>query len=424
MVLNVVGEETAADSGQSMVVRRAGLRKVLLITLIGRDFYLPDYLREHTDDLTVFAYQHSRTFLGGPPITSEHYLGGILRGRSALPTHFKSVILGLHRLNRAFLQMSVQVLIIWYVLKSRKHYDLCIASNTVDTIASFALKGLGAVGKVISVTQDHIDFPTAVGVSALSDTIFRHLDRLSQNHSDCVWYLSRGLLQTKLSYKFARNPRIPRIILSQPIDPTRAQRRSLNTAKRHLAVYAGRIDESSGLKLVMDALAGIVHSVPDARIKIFSVGSKEDVKQLLSHVRKLNLIGNIDFRGFVESRDRMLDEMAECAFGIAPQPPTRFMNKQPNAGKVKDYLSCGLPVLATEETSLSHEVAEAEAGLVVPYGLDELKRGLYVLMTDEERLALYSRNAAELAKGYDYTRVFEAVFAESIGRMKVRGHGE
>jgi glycosyltransferase involved in cell wall biosynthesis len=100
------------------------------------------------------------------------------------------------------------------------------------------------------------------------------------------------------------------------------------------------------------------------------------------------------------------DYLRCCSFAVAPYEPGTI-SQYTDPGKVKNYLSCGLPVVLTKVPLIWKEIVDNKAGLAVRYNKEELQLAMMRLMTDKKLVLQYRDNAYLLGKRYRWDKIFK-----------------
>jgi glycosyltransferase involved in cell wall biosynthesis len=79
--------------------------------------------------------------------------------------------------------------------------------------------------------------------------------------------------------------------------------------------------------------------------------------------------------------------------------------------KVVEYLSAGLPVIASEGTESARIVTEFQCGSIVTYGnSDQLKEAVIDLLKDSQRLKVFAENAVKGGKQFSWEQLMDIQF--------------
>jgi len=180
-------------------------------------------------------------------------------------------------------------------------------------------------------------------------------------------------------------------------------------------VFFGHLIEAKGIGLVIRAFPDILREVPDCRLIVIGTGDLEEEMKKLVH--ELNVDKKVDFLGFVPEYKDALDIVSECTVGLAPYKPlANTITEFAEPFKIKEYLSCGLPVIMTGVPEISKEVKENGAGIVIDYDQKELVNAAVLLLKNKETYLNYKKNVYNFIYKYDWNVIFEGALIKTIGR--------
>jgi glycosyltransferase involved in cell wall biosynthesis len=117
----------------------------------------------------------------------------------------------------------------------------------------------------------------------------------------------------------------------------------LRRAGQHLIGYAGRMGSQDGLLEAIETL-GILRGRRSDWHAIFA-GDGEMLPHARDRAKALGIADVVDFAGFVESRERLVDLLASCDVCISPEPKNP-LNDQSTLIKVAEYMAVGKPIVA------------------------------------------------------------------------------
>jgi len=192
--------------------------------------------------------------------------------------------------------------------------------------------------------------------------------------------------------------------------PPRGEFKRLNDIPENspLVSYVGRLDRTKGLSLLVTAFAGVLQHISEARLALIGrdYGSEAGLRGL---AQDLKIENRILFTGFVSKDDKRRAYVDSDAV-VTPSYngfPRTFLE----AG------ACGTPILTTRNGDWLDWI-DGQAGLVVDYSAEELKRGILTLVRDKplrQRLRIQARRTVE--QRFDWgivSRQFEDLYAHVV----------
>ncbi len=168
--------------------------------------------------------------------------------------------------------------------------------------------------------------------------------------------------------------------------------------------FIGVIKKSQGLGDVFKNAQSIIKAYPNARFEIVGSGPDEDYFKEIAAKSPLPTT----FYGYLEG-ESFNNVLKKCTIGIATYlPDSSNVSHFGDPGKVKRYLSLGLPVVMTDIFEFSKEIDENKAGVIIKSGSSsELVNAIKKIMSDYNS---YSANALKLAKKYYYKKIYPEMF--------------
>ena len=292
---------------------------------------------------------------------------------------------------------------VYRVLKSDQKYDLFVGSNNLNASAGVVLKKLGKVKKVIYFAPDFVPVRFS---NSLLNWIYHQLDFFCVKYSDISWNSSSPMKVDPIMVAREKLglPKKYRSKQTQLPDGTdNYQALPFKQINRWQMGFVGHLRPGMGLEVLFEAMKKLKKSHPQIQLIVIGSGPIEkDLKQL---ILQNNL--NIKMLGFMGNLKNVYRILKKCAIGLAPyQPGTISQFSDP--GKIKNYLSVGLPVIVTDVVKISRELKTNKCGMVVKYDSRQLSQTIIKLMTDQKKLVTYRKNTQILAQKYSWSNIFTA----------------
>jgi glycosyltransferase involved in cell wall biosynthesis len=168
-------------------------------------------------------------------------------------------------------------------------------------------------------------------------------------------------------------------IFHLPLAPNARQRR---------IVFAGRVDESKGIREFLLSIAGL----PPGNWSALVAGNGPCLAEAKSLAAELGLGDKITFAGWLDDHALAQTIASACALVISTRVPESF-------GLVGlEALACGTPVVAFDAGGISEWLADGQTGFRVPWGdVKALTRRLAQLLDDPELVETLGRQGRERA---------------------------
>ena len=291
---------------------------------------------------------------------------------------------------------------LWFVLKSKKRYDLYIGIDNLNALLALFLKKIGIVHKVVFYVGDYSEQRFKF---VLLNLLYNLMTMLCAKHADIIWSIS-SRASRKLEEQGANKEHtfvVPNGVNFKKI-PKCEQRKS-DSVKR--LIFVGHLTQTKGVADVLKEFPDIIQRFKD--VKLFVVGSGPYETQLKGLVQSLNLQNYVEFLGYMD-HDEVLKLLPKFDIGLAPYTNYDDYVKFCDPVKVKEYLACGCAVIISNIPEIALEISREHAGLVYATN-DELKNSILSLLKDDNALNDFRRNALELSKKYDWTSIFDRAFS-------------
>lgn len=197
-------------------------------------------------------------------------------------------------------------------------------------------------------------------------------------------------------FTVANTPDVARLIkISEELAPRReALREKLGIAGRRAVLFAGRMLEEKGLKVLFDAYAMAAGQGGDLALVLAGDGTRRRAYEKRAADEGLP---GVKFLGFVQP-DELGEIYAACDVFVLPSLA------EPWGVVVNEAMAAGLPVIVSDQVGASADlVAEGKNGYVVPAGdAATLSAKILDVLGDEKRRIAMGRRSREIIKGWDY----------------------
>lgn len=238
----------------------------------------------------------------------------------------------------------------------KNRYDILFAVDWFEGVMLLVYRSIFARrAKVIFYSYDYYFFSRRCS----SRFLINKIDEWVARHADEVWVVNNAI----------RVERERRGIYSKSVKTVplgivgKLARHEVNNDNRHF-LFVGNMKPGHNLPLLVDAFLSIAQE--DSRFCLTIVGKGNLEGELRERMAGTRMNKHVRLRGFVPEKE-ILAEISSgiYAAGIAlyeDMPETRAVDP----GKVKDYLSWGLPVITTPFNPISREISARDIGYIVP----------------------------------------------------------
>ncbi len=301
------------------------------------------------------------------------------------------------------------ILTIAWCVTARQRWDVIVACDNLNAFSALILKRLRVARHIVYYT---IDFVPKRFDNHIVNEVYHWLDKLAVRHADLTWNVSDRIAEGRESVRGLQRSKYPRQV-TVPIGGwfQRLPRRPFDEIEQHSIVYSGGLLPHQGVSLVIDSIPAILESLPDFRMYITGMGPLEE--DLKARTSELGIEECVHFLGYLESHEELHELLCRCAAGVAMySADLDIWSKYAEPAKIKRYLSAGLPVFTTSVTYIAPQLAEREAGVVLPYDSTRLAAAVVALLSDEPRLRRLRQNALAFGSEFDWPAIFSRALSD------------
>lgn len=296
-----------------------------------------------------------------------------------------------------------------YSFQDKTKFDYFIGLEAVNTLAGLFLRKIGKVKNVIYYVSDYS--PVRYG-KTFFNSLYVYLDRFCVRNADFTWDVSPAMQKARINAGLSPNKRyrvlhVPNALFPSQIGTIPVSKRILDSL-----VFMGTLDDINGIDLAIECLKDVMKKKPKVKLHIIG-GGEHNLARLKKLVKKLGLEDSVIFYGFIPKLEDMAKIIRSCSIGIAPY--RAFWRSERwfgDAGKIRNYLAAGLPVVTTHVPPLGKEIVEKGAGIMAKDTTQDFSRAILKLMTDSNFYAKLAKNAKKLSKNNVWENVYANVFKE------------
>lgn len=310
-----------------------------------------------------------------------------------------------------FLYLKDAFYTFWWVLIFPKKIDLYIGSDNFSAFIGIILKRLGKVEDVVLYTIDYL--PQRFS-NPLLNALYHFFDRQCLKYCKIIWNVSDKIsLAREEVAGLNRDDYAEQITVPLGIWYKRIPKLSINDKSKYQLVFLGHLLEKQGLDLVIDSLTKISTKIPEIKLLVIGTGSYE--KHLKAKVHKKRLEKYVQFTGYIEDHMEIESLLAKSTLAVAmykPDPSSFTYNADP--GKIKNYLSAGLPVILTDVPPIAKDLESKKCGMISAYQVNDFANKVIDLLFHKNKLKQYSLNATLYAKKFDWDVIYNIALGKTI----------
>lgn len=289
---------------------------------------------------------------------------------------------------------------LFFSLNARGRFDVFVGADPLNAFSGLVLKLLKRVNFVVYYTIDYIPIRFR---NLLLNSIYHFFDKICVENCDYTWNLSAAMSQARIKRGIRRG--------TQLIVPMGGNLRSnggpLVPFDSRKMVFVGNLRKGQGLELVLNSLPMILEEVPD--VKLLVIGTGPILDELKKLAEDLKLGDHVEFLGYIRDHSEIERIVSGCVFGLAMyEPSTENFTWYADPGKVKLYLTSGIPVVITKVPAVAAQIQQNAAGIVVDYNQDSFVKAAITMLKERELYHDYRANAIRLGSNYEWDKIFLA----------------
>ena len=290
--------------------------------------------------------------------------------------------------------------------------DVWFGFNCVSTAQGLVHRSLRRVDRVIHWNVDFV--PDRFGRNPLTQ-LYDRLDAYCCTRADGRVELSEAARVGRIE-RYGLTGEIPVEVIPMGAWISETPQADIGRLENRRIAFLGSLVERMGIDTLISAVGLIRASGKPVVLEI--VGGGELLDRLRRRVIDEGLSDVVVFRGFVADFGEVLEILASASLAIAPYDvdPSSF-SQFADPGKLKAYLSVGLPILLTDVPPNASELErEAGAEIIAP-DAQLLANRIEALLGDSDTWMARHRAAQAYARQFDWSDLF----TERLARLGVGG---
>lgn len=288
---------------------------------------------------------------------------------------------------------------VFRVLKTGKTYDLFVGSNNLNASVGLILRFLGKVKMVVYFSPDWV---VDRFNNVFLNRIYHGLDFLCVKYSDMTWNSSAvmpidPMMQQREKQGYPVSLRKKQIQVSDGTEIIHLP--SFSKINRYKIGFIGHLRPGMGVEMLLLAFRLILKQIPEATLLIMGSGPLEE------KFRKQASDLPVEFTGFIGEIDDVYKKLSYCAIAVAPYE-AGSISEFTDPGKVKSYLTAGLPIVITRVPVVAGVIDRKKAGIATNDDAKDFARGVIEILDNTKKLQAFRKNALTLRNEYSWDHIF------------------
>ncbi len=303
--------------------------------------------------------------------------------------------------------------VIFIALTQKENYDLFIGLEAINALAGIILRKLGKVKTVVYYVSDYSPNRFGKFGKKIFNTLYLWLDRFCVKHADFTWDVSLAMQEGRLKNGLNSKKKYRVVHVANGLFPSQIKSLPISQRIPHSLVYLGTLEPDFGVELAIKAFKEVKKKNPKAILRI--IGGGKELPTLKRLTQKLRLESSVIFYGFVEDNNEVARIVRTSYVGLAPYRAfPESIRWYGDAGKIRQYLASGLPVVTTQVPPLGRQIVEKGAGIMTKDTVESFSDGIMRLLLDHTLYAKLANAAEKISKD----NTWENVYAKALRDMK------
>lgn len=281
------------------------------------------------------------------------------------------------------------------ILKSsqfKQDYDYILAIDWFEANIALSLRKYFPKTKIIYYAYDYYFYNNIFS----SRYLINQIEKSAYMKSDIVWAVNQQIIEEHKKRNYNRDKvfTIPLGIKSKYIIDYKPNSKQI--------LFMGNFKEGHNLRLLVNTFAKL-----PADYHLHLIGQGNMYAEIENLIQDLG-VANITLYGF-KTEQEIIDIIVQnkISYGIAIYENTQeILCADP--GKIKDYLALGLPIITTNNHSMSQDIQKFNLGVVLENINNNLEN--YILNLDSKDLQIIKSNIRDYIQNHSYQGIlFQAL---------------
>lgn len=361
---------------------------------------LRDYLLDKGISTILFIGHQNRYVINNPVKSS--YFEIYKNGKKIKRVNAKE-----WKLPEAIAYIKDTVLTFYWIVKwGPKFIDYFFGLGNLNTFPGLLFRLFGKCNYVIYYV---IDYMPQRFSNHFMNTVYHYIDACCASYAIATWNYGLGMIQArnkKWNKSFQRQ-----LVVPHGVDIYKEAVVPLNENNRWNLVYMGTLYKQQGVDLIIKSLPIIRKKFPLISLTVIGIGPERNNLEQLAKKYKIN--SYITWLGFIQEPKEVDIIIGKSSLGLAPYIPNQGFVEYTEPGKVKRYLSCGIPVAMTNAHPIVEELIKAKCGYKIPTDSKGIAHVIINALENTTTLKKYRKNALLYAQQYTWEQILDNAFKET-----------
>jgi glycosyltransferase involved in cell wall biosynthesis len=275
-----------------------------------------------------------------------------------------------------------------------KDYNYILAIDWFEANIALSLRQYFPKTKIIYYAYDYYFYNNIFS----SRYLINKIEQSAYMRSDIVWAVNQQIIEEHKKRSFNRDKvvTVPLGIQTKKIPDYQPNPKQI--------LFIGNFKEGHNLRLLVEIFAKLPS---EYNLHLIGQGNLyNEIKQLILDLR----VSNITLYGFKTEKESIdIIVKNQIGYGIAIYENTQeILCADP--GKIKDYLALGLPVITTNNHSMSQDIQEFNLGLV----LEDINTNLekYIMNLNDQDIQALKSNIKDYIQNHSYQVILSEALSE------------
>lgn len=292
----------------------------------------------------------------------------------------------------------------YYCMKYCRHSDVLVGSDNLLSLAAVWMRKPARIKKIV---YNMIDYTPVRYSNKAVDNLYYAMDRAASYGSDVVWPVNERTIGGRFDHKKLDPNRVNWIVVPYGNHASRIKLPS--KVNRDHICYMGGLLKTKGAELFIPIAEELLRR--KKKFKFVIIGGGEYGSELKEEIKRRKWSRYMEVLGYIEDHDRVQDIISRCGVALAPYYPEDKNNFSyyADAGKLKTYLGCGIPIVLTDVPPFGKTLVKKGAGLFAKYDPIDIADKIAKVLSKQGD---FRKKAVELGKEYDWDLVLTKAFAD------------